>query len=344
VESTQQPLIVWQGFEHSWTYNHRLNRLGDWVYQDTQNATYISGHSGATGLGPDSAYYKSHIAWLADPMISGGYLTGSLSLKGKEKKMINTFGWLPLPKGAQIEADNQYQAVLNGFDLVCLGKADKPQHLALQLGPPQWVDSLQAWAVPVEASAVFNCQSLECEVFVNQVDYKLNVYVLLMRMPLNYATLELQVAGNQDFDKKPEPDGCFTSCSYLQDPKLSITPTPVPKILAILAFDFELDKAHWFSSLGLVVEHKESGSPLTMMYAQSQVEPKSETAFPKYARLSTRKKGSYSLTASLIQIAAPQLRTATQDAAGTLLWPCKNGSPLHPDAVQEQVWPCPAMP
>ncbi|HKJ69905.1 MAG TPA: hypothetical protein VKA68_18260 [bacterium] len=50
-------VAIWQGFEHHWTYNHRLNRFGDYVYTvsrtDNLNEAFVT-HTGATGLGRDT--------------------------------------------------------------------------------------------------------------------------------------------------------------------------------------------------------------------------------------------------------------------------------------------------
>ena len=55
--------VIWMGFEHEWTYNHRLNRLGDYVSQpefDGFEHPVKHYHTGATGLGWDEALFTSY--------------------------------------------------------------------------------------------------------------------------------------------------------------------------------------------------------------------------------------------------------------------------------------------
>jgi len=52
------PLVLWQGFHHRWTYNHRLNRHGDWVEHLERDGDRVAArvnHSAASGSGADEA-------------------------------------------------------------------------------------------------------------------------------------------------------------------------------------------------------------------------------------------------------------------------------------------------
>src|SRR3712207_798464 len=56
------PAVLWQGFHHGWTYNHRLNRIGDWIVQTPSTDGELDArvkHSAASGSGEDEAAWKS---------------------------------------------------------------------------------------------------------------------------------------------------------------------------------------------------------------------------------------------------------------------------------------------
>ena len=52
--SSWSQIPVWQGFELNWTYNHRISRIGSFMYNDSVYAT------AATGIGRDSGWFNTH--------------------------------------------------------------------------------------------------------------------------------------------------------------------------------------------------------------------------------------------------------------------------------------------
>lgn len=55
---TENTAVVWRGFEHSWSYNHRINRIGNYVKM-VSNDPY-GYHASASGLGSDT---KGSMFW-----------------------------------------------------------------------------------------------------------------------------------------------------------------------------------------------------------------------------------------------------------------------------------------
>ncbi len=61
--------VLWRGFTHEWSYNHRLNRLGSYI----ENPLDFTGfpftatlcHTSATGLGPDVGTFSGYYSYLA---------------------------------------------------------------------------------------------------------------------------------------------------------------------------------------------------------------------------------------------------------------------------------------
>ncbi|NTX17885.1 hypothetical protein HUA76_44745, partial [Myxococcus sp. CA056] len=84
-EGARNGVVLWRGFNHWWDYNHRINRLGDWVQNDGCTGLSCSAHiihAAASGSGPDTASYKSWYTTLATS--SAAFRTGSklISIKG----------------------------------------------------------------------------------------------------------------------------------------------------------------------------------------------------------------------------------------------------------------------
>lgn len=57
--------IIWRGMEHKWTYNHRINRMGNYVSFDGKKGYSL--HSSATGLGSDSSFSKTYYTYVESP-------------------------------------------------------------------------------------------------------------------------------------------------------------------------------------------------------------------------------------------------------------------------------------
>src|SRR5437868_4718032 len=80
--------IIWQGFHHQWTYNHRINCIGDYVelYIDTSNSPR-STHLSASGSGPDITTYDSYYTLVESDDIVFLPADQSIILSGSSKKM-----------------------------------------------------------------------------------------------------------------------------------------------------------------------------------------------------------------------------------------------------------------
>src|SRR5688572_1462843 len=83
------PAIVWQGFNHRWTYNHRLNRLGDWVDHERREGQTVEGtasHAAASGSGEDAdeATWRSFHAAVQAPGVWAHPTVDSFTIGGRE--------------------------------------------------------------------------------------------------------------------------------------------------------------------------------------------------------------------------------------------------------------------
>lgn len=119
--------VLWQGFYHDWSYNHRVNRLGDWIQDVKSNngkfqSTFT--HSAASGSGSDILNYLTYFTFLRTNAVRFFSSTVSTVIRGREAttttKNITIKGVLP----PELKNYKNGIVVLNGFDLYCRSSDD----------------------------------------------------------------------------------------------------------------------------------------------------------------------------------------------------------------------------
>jgi PKD repeat protein len=186
--------VLWRGFRHVWSYNHRFNRFGSWV--DVQACgedlcDYVVGHSGASGSGTDKAAVRDAYTELSAENVDFYTDTVKLSVEGTEKDpknggsddVIAVEQTVKLDPGRQIDDHERYAVVLNGFDM------------EKENGASAKVVDFRVWTTrvrreegdlvfTVEADVLLDCDSVECNgaggKAVQDVDYDLSVDYLVI--------------------------------------------------------------------------------------------------------------------------------------------------------------------
>ncbi|MCP4121294.1 MAG: hypothetical protein GY751_06035 [Bacteroidetes bacterium] len=167
--------FIWQGFHHDWTYNHRVNRMGDWI----SNVDYSNGykadfkHSAASGIGADECSYKTFatvLATTADIQFSSGNV--ETILQGVEGTISESI--IPVSIDLPPISDPEVVVLLNGFDMYSRplwmddvmgdGAADKLFHLELRPQDVNVVASANATSINFDLYAAMgaDCASPEC--------------------------------------------------------------------------------------------------------------------------------------------------------------------------------------
>ena len=59
--------MIWRGFQHKWTYNHRINRIGSSVSFKDDKGYCI--HYSASGLGSDSTFATTYYTYVESPKV-----------------------------------------------------------------------------------------------------------------------------------------------------------------------------------------------------------------------------------------------------------------------------------
>ncbi len=115
---TASSAAIWQGFHHEWRYNHRVNRMGDWLDDVSYKDGYFANayHSAASGIGPDRNFYKTYLtSFKCSSKISFADATKEIILTGEEETIDSQSFTITvdLPKTNDAKAI----VLLNGFDI-----------------------------------------------------------------------------------------------------------------------------------------------------------------------------------------------------------------------------------
>jgi hypothetical protein len=160
------PAAVWQGFHHRWTYNHRLNRLGSWiehVSREGDSVTARAAHAAASGSGEDDAAWESFYSVVQADGVSCCDAEMSFVIDGREGSDQTFVREVREVLPAGMVNRDVYTVLLNGFDLVAEGDADKLASFHLFVTPPQWRADSRALVFSLAGGLNVDCDSAECD-------------------------------------------------------------------------------------------------------------------------------------------------------------------------------------
>jgi len=206
----QNTFVVWQGFSNHWTYNHRLNRLGDFISQSSENTNehYTLTHTAATGLGKDSAYFQSNYAIVQSNDV--GFFAGKINfnLKGKEGNNCIIKKNLEFHPSVYLERKEIYTAILNGFDITSVADADKLKVLKIDIGDPVYENQTNTLRFTITVTLNTDCKSIECDWFTDEFNYNLDIRYLILaankdEISCKHISYKKKTIWNKDVEIKP---------------------------------------------------------------------------------------------------------------------------------------------
>ncbi len=176
LEGGEDWFVVWQGFEHAWTHNHRWNRFGNWVEaldECAQARCFGMAHSAASGTSRDTATFEGELAQVTAPGVGFAQLAGDMNLSDlfQEEDLWTRVQVLRLPlqdlPPAQAEALRgraSLAAVFNGWDLYSEEgwAAAKPIDFALEVDEPRYDADEDVIEVVWRAFLRMGCSTEEC--------------------------------------------------------------------------------------------------------------------------------------------------------------------------------------
>lgn len=205
-------MFVWRGFRHSWTYNHRLNRLGNWLdsgARESPESVATAHHAARSGSGDDTA------EWLMGYSVPRAHGVRFIPLAPE-------VFWLRSHEGRRVEQrrscavrlpddlalPDRRIVLLNGFELVSNRDADKLRSFSLLASEPVVDTTSRELTFELTVALEVDCDSLECTVgegAETQTDYTLTLRLLVVLAPAHALTITSATASNAyEWDREHE--------------------------------------------------------------------------------------------------------------------------------------------
>ena len=170
--------LIWRGFEHQWTYNHRINRIGRLVSMEQDSGYCI--HYSATGLGDDSTFATTHYTYVESPNVFFKETKIKILVNGLEGDLLTKTENVYLDLDKWMQGMSHYDVLVNGFEVRSVIKADQLQLLHFLVEDPSYVKETKQIHLTANFNLVTNCRTLECELFKDQTAYELTLYLLIL--------------------------------------------------------------------------------------------------------------------------------------------------------------------
>jgi hypothetical protein len=354
--------VLWRGFSHAWGYNHRLNRLGNYVTmagcqttpagQNTQATRRCTGqavHTAATGTGNDRGDFTSYFSTLRSNDIT--FTEGNISLRftGREERLLTDQAVLELPVNASLDASDQHVVFLNGFDL-----RTRPGSKAKKLKRVHFAIDRQASTDRAENIITFrvrgelngNCDSMECKSQKNRVRYTADIRWLMLSAD-SLASTRKAVQRSYRWDKKtelsrdglePEPKLLLEGRNGIDAAALGWTEIGVDLGGYRRKSGKPTDRDHWFVEWSTFLP---SGSyaPETGQYrVQPELFFKQWNQETRRRKMSIAKRGQVTLGGEVTMIQHPSLQVDHRSVDGQIQWRGKSAAARTEQAVSRRTF------
>lgn len=337
--------VIWRGFEHSWTYNHRINRLGNYAKIDKDSIELA--HLSASGLGADSTLFTNHYSIVESQTCL--FKSGEVSIKlyGKEKQLITKRIEVSVPIDAKFKGFDQFTGLLNGFDIKAVDRADKIQLLRISIEDPEYAPAIEELRFYLNVSLVTNCQSFECSRFNQHATYDLQVfYNVIASKNEDLFVTPKTITKNYSWDRKDEYHHTPEKNYIIGD----ISGNYVNAFIGIKSLALTLNSAHW------TVEYNNNITPLAyngasgrmdfstdLFFKEWQQGMKSFSAKPEYSKFSSKKRGWCVLDLGICMIQMKQANIKHLKRSGQMYWPGFNANSDDPlsNSIQRTSYPVP---
>ncbi len=330
--------VIWQGFEHAWTYNHRLNRLGDYIDQsefDGYPHRVKHFHTGATGLGKDIASFQSYYSVVKAKGI--GVQSGAVEFKltGKENKLVTDKITVEIKAEKGLQNKDNVTALFNGFDFISEDGADKLKMFKVDFSDPIYDPTSQKLQFDIQVSVILNCASLECHRFKQKFDYDLSIhYLLIAGNNQSFHAQEKTFFKTYEWDKK-EP----VAYKLIDQQAQGFANFPIAT-LGFKSFTLEMDSEHWLvdwhTSLHPQSYDARKGKlfySLDLLFRQWKRDMKRLSPFKGQSRFSKKKDGWIYFGGSVVMLQFKNGCLEQKARLGTIEWDGMNKTPYNYKAI-----------
>ncbi len=336
--------VLWRGFTHQWTYNHRLNRLGNYIdnteYEGLPYKARLV-HTAATGVGGDVGYFDSQFTYLGLNGLSSSSGTCTIDFTGKEGDMHNVMKKISLDVPQSYDPGNvRCVVLLNGFDIISETKADKLQLFNVNISNPEYLAASEKIQFDIDASLLVTCQSLECSSFKNKFTYSIKVNFLALIGPADAFNVVEQYSHRvYNWDKKAE----LNTLPLTKSIQGSRNSTFGKAALGFQSLAINLDRAHWLLEWHSVIQPKNYNSQtgifeydLDLNFKQWDEEMKHNSSNPRMSRFSAKRKGWAAIDATVVMLQLANNTFVQHDNnVGVSTWKGRNISAQKEEATQQ---------
>lgn len=325
--------LIWRGFEHKWTYNHRINRIGSLVSMKDGEGHCI--HYSATGLGSDSTFATTHYTYVEAPDVYFKETQIKILVNGNEGDLLTKTENIYLNLDEWMQDKGHYDVLVNGFEVKSMIKADQLQLLHFLVEDPQYVKETKQIYLTTNFNLVTNCRTLECELFKDQTAYELTLHLLILGFDENAAEVRNSyTTRNYAWDTSVEVEDVHKKLSISGQKKLYPS-----ACLGIKGLGIVLNEEHWILELNNYimpinynVESGQMNSHINMKVVAWNKGMENFSVAPFKAEFAKRKSGFAMLDTnpSLIQFAQAKIKHGKSKAA--LYWRGNDKSAEAPEA------------
>lgn len=353
LDESKRAATIWNGFTHTWTYNHRLNRLGDWVTLDCGSGPRAERplrrcegktvHTAASGTGADTASFESYHSRVVTDDV--GFHSGRARLRvdGREERDLRVEHEGRIPAQGPLRDRDHYAILLNGFDLYSEGrraKAKKVQRFRLWTqGEADYDHSDHAVEFELGALLNMNCDSVECKQQSNRVRYTVDVRFLVVAFDeaVRKTTKSFQTA--YTWNRKRELHKSDIDLSRRTSQIKGVREDYDSAAIAFREIDFDFGKKgrakdHWFVNWTHAIRNVEYDPASGLARFDLDLFFKEWNRRAKKKLTSIARKGDASLRADLALLQFENARVENHSASGQIEWKGRN-RPATSDAA---VW------
>lgn len=257
---TNNTVFIWNGFHHIWDYNHRINRLGDWIIplQTKEKNGAILTHTGASGSGADKLNFTTFYTKVVSDKIAVHNDNFSFRVYGKEGETIESNITITTAIPSEFDLNKNVALLISGFDIFSRTKADGPIR-GDEKADKIFIFGLNTSNLNVE-NGKYNfklstklggdCNSPECITGENQnwFDYQIILYYQIIGLPDSSNIESMALSNAYSWEKpsqgKPNPDSkeIFKSDKQIKDKEITGQPNFKNAILGFSGFDYNIAK------------------------------------------------------------------------------------------------------
>lgn len=337
--------VVWGGFTHQWSYNHRLNRLGSYI----ENPPEFTGfpftasfyHTSATGLGPDAGTYNGFYSYVAANGVVIQPAQKSIRFSGKLGDMHNATFEVLADAPKDFNVNYHHTVIINGFDIVSERRADKLQMLRISVSKGYYIPVTCQIRFTIDAALLVRCQSVECNYLNDRFDYTINLQFLIFSATEQYMFTSQQDCHHvYNWNKHAEVQNNFYNEYNTSGIGNDLYPMA---LLAFQSINIVLDRPHWYVEWHSAIQPERYDSKsgnyrfsLDLLFKQWSSDMKKKSAYPSKSKFSIKRNGWAAIDGTVLMLQFSSGFVLNNSNKGAFKWEGKNQPGNRQTAVTKQ--------